>query len=195
MVAMLASDDTLATSTNLEIQQNLIRSIAADIVARSGIAKEESIAVRFLPIEDGWIIENAFLKSLQLFGNTVSIGQENHSQSILIEVASAEVNVQYSDMHHDGFLGTKKVKRTLSARLDCKIIEGKSGVVRLSDTFQRSISDTVQVSDIEHLESTGIKSTTGTLPSETFLDRIVEPFIIIGTTGVVVYLLFNIRSS
>src|ERR1043166_2546268 len=55
-------------------------------------------------------------------------------------------------------------------------------------------ADTVAVDEVQGLELAAAKTTHGELPSESFLDRVLEPVVIIGATGVSIYLFFHVRS-
>jgi hypothetical protein len=193
--AASAAEDTSRVKKNTEILTTLLENITKDIIGRSSIASGESLVVQFQPMEEGWLIQSAVLKSLQQSGYVIRSGNTAEGSSWLVEIGGPELATQYTDLHRDGFLGTKKVTRNISAKLDCRILDKRSAVYKLNDSFSQSFSDTVKIDDIDALQSDGGTSPRGTVPSGDVLDRIVEPFIIIGATGIAIYLLFNIRSS
>ena len=69
------------------------------------------------------------------------------------------------------------------------------GEILSSKSISEEISDTVSVDDISTVEDPNINITHAELPTEPFIDKFVEPFVIIGATGVAVYLFFHVRSQ
>lgn len=192
--AAAIQEDPLPRS-NLDLQQEAIQSLAGEVLARTGIASGVRLSVRVDPGEEHWIAEHSFVAALRASGFEVALAESGRaSDGVLIEIAGPVLGVRYSDPFRESFLGARKVARTVSARFACMVTTGPDGLLLLSETFSRSVSDTVRADDIPGIESFSLKSTRAVLPPDGFIDRIVEPFIIVGATGVAVYLLFNIRS-
>lgn len=185
-------DPAGAPPMTLDLQRALVMELASRVLERSSIGHGERILVRVDAVPERWITEQAFLQAARAGGYEVSLSDT--TTPVAVELRAPAVGVRYSDSFQDGFLGTRKTVRTVWAGFSCVVSAAPRGDVRLSYAFASSISDTVRVDDIPSLESSSVRSTQGSPPSDGFLDRIVEPFIIVGATGVAVYLLFNIRS-
>jgi hypothetical protein len=105
-----------------------------------------------------------------------------------------QLNVRYNNMFKDGIFGAKHVEREVSVQYSSDLRNQLTDEILSSGTHSRMYTDTVAVDDIGSIENESINVTRGELPSEAFLDRFIEPFVIIGATGVAIYLLFHIRS-
>jgi len=183
------------SKTNLSLIQHLVGTIAKQVIDRIPITKTDSISVRFDRTDEEWIAQDTFLGALSTrSGRVYSNASGEERANILVEVSGLDMKVRYDDMFRDGFMGTKKVRRTVGTSLSCRITSPRTAEVLLSHSFNEHYADTVFVDDVGALELSSVKATHAELPSEMFLDRILEPFVIIGATGVAVYLFFHIRS-
>ncbi|MBI5214251.1 MAG: hypothetical protein HY960_00700 [Ignavibacteriae bacterium] len=114
--------------------------------------------------------------------------------AVELQIISPDLKVKYDDSFRSGFLGETKARRTISLSFPFLIKESQTNKVLASSTLPYSYSDTVSVSMIPMLEQEGIPSTHAPLPEGSFFDKLLEPFIIIGATGIAVYLFFHVRS-
>ena len=116
-------------------------------------------------------------------------------QKYLFDIGSYETNVHYDSMFREGIFGEKKLKRTISVKLSIQATNNKTDEVLLSKSLNEHLSDTVASDDIPKYELASSKSTQGEIPAENMLDRFIEPFVIIGATGVAVFLFFHLRTK
>jgi hypothetical protein len=186
-------DDSRARAT-LDVQRLAAQDLAAEALRRAGIAAGERVWLRVDAADDRWITEQAFLRAASAAGAAIGVG-DSAGQGTRVEVHAPVVRVRYGDAWQDGLFGRALTERTVAVEFSCTILPAGGGEVRLADQFTKSITDTVRVDDIASLETASVRSTQGEPPRESFLDRIAEPFLIVGATGVAVYLLFNIRTS
>jgi hypothetical protein len=186
--------------TNLEILVDLTKKIAQSFVRDKYISSQDTCSVQFSQIEGLRFIENAFLESL---GNIpvytrLSDGQTHGSfglrNSVSMAIQPSRVDVMYEKVFRDGFFGEKKVVRVVTVELSTKIAEQPRGNVRYSGGRSEQWRDTVLFSTIEKLESPLITVTQASVPSQTLLDRLVEPIVVLAATGVVIYLFYTVRS-
>lgn len=175
--------------------QSLMGEMAGEILEHAQIHGTDTIGLVMPASTDAWIPEHAIESRLKGAGHTVvaSSRAAGHSRYIL-SVDGAEMHVRYDDMFRKGIFGTRLVRRTLSADLSSRMLDGLTGVVLYGGALARVWSDTVAIDDIGALELAGAPSTRGEIPEGGLLDRFIEPFVIIGTTGVAVYLFFHLRS-
>ncbi|OLD71636.1 MAG: hypothetical protein AUI33_07685 [Ignavibacteria bacterium 13_1_40CM_2_61_4] len=193
--AMAGETDPPPAGTNLEIMQSLIGRITRDVIGHSRIPSGDTVLFRIRSSPDSWIVQNATLAELRAAGYTVLLPSDSggHTGSAM-HIHSAELRVRYDDMYHDGFLGARKVRRTVSVAVACDVIDQASHEVLYSGAPAVESADTVRVDEIPNLELASARSTHAELPPETFPDRVLEPLVIIGATGVAVYLFFHVRS-
>ncbi len=191
--AAFGQEDSL--KSNLTLAQEAVRAAAGEVLTRSGITAGEHVALRVEQGAESWITEQAFAAELKAAGHDVVLGGTvMPADGAVIEIRHPTISVRYTDPSEDGLFGTRRVRRTVAAEFSCMVASAPGANVRMSESLSRALSDTVRVDAVPGIEPAGLNSTRGELPQERFIDRIVEPFVIVGTTGVVVYLLFNIRS-
>lgn len=182
--------------TNLEIIQDLLHEISSTIADRSKFGTGDTIEVHVTQQQDSWIVENAFNTALRTFGcvpythPTSEIRVQGHR----LEIGPTDIRVEYDNMIREGLFGKKNVRRTIVISLSYQALRLQNGEIVSSDVFKKQFVDTVAVDNVATLEHSAAKSTQGELPAEQFIDKIVEPFVIIGATGIIVYLFFHIRS-
>lgn len=185
----------ISVKTNLEVMQLLIAEISQELVDRLQIRQGDSVLIKYGEDNNMWIVQNVFTSTLKkkdyhVFSND-STGIISNFQ---IDVVNFDLQVSYDGMFRDGLFGMKKVKRTVSASLSCQATNTLTSEILYSGSNTKQFTDTVSLDDINKIESQSINSTKAKLPSEPFLDRIVEPFVIIGVTGLTIYLFFQVRS-
>ena len=185
----------LPTKTNLQVMQDLVRTMMEETVEKSHITADNRIVVKFPSSDDGWIVRNSMLSALQSSGTKVFMSSDSTAvPDFVIDVGGNELKVRYEDMFKDGMFGSKKVRRTISVGLSFECTTTKTKEVLQSGFVRRAHVDTVVVDDIPSFELASAKSTHAELPAENTFDRLVEPFVIMGATGVIVYLFFHVRS-
>ncbi len=181
--------------TNLAVIQRLIGNISAQLLGSARMSKGERVALRIADDGENWIVRNEIASALK--AESILVFQSNDGPSdslVVLQVSSAEMTVRYADMHREGLFGARRIRRDVAARISCQVIDARTREVRYSGSLADSAADTVPVDDIERIETAGVETTHASLPPENLLDKIVEPFVIIGATGVVIYLLFHVRS-
>ena len=186
-----------SSRTTLSIFNDLGSEAGMDIASAAHFQSGDSVGIHSVSSgNDAWIIQNAVTSSLRsrgcvLFnGDTVSVTQHYYR----LEIFSSEMNVRYGDVFRDGMFGTQKAPRNVSVSVQYKCSDSRTEQIIADGIVRKSAVDTVLVDEIPSLENPGVKSTHGDFPSGQFLDKIVEPFIIIGSAGVIVYLFFHVRS-
>ena len=173
----------------------MIGGIADELLDRSRISGHDTIGVTIAASTDSWIAEHAIESRLKAAGHTVILRSINAERTpYVLSLDGVEFRVRYDDMFSKGIFGTKMVRRTLSADISSRLLKGETGEVLFGGSIGRLRADTVAMDEIKSLEMPGSPATHGEIPEGSPLDRFIEPFIIIGTTGVAVYLFFHLRS-
>ncbi len=187
--------DQNAPVTNLQVMQSLVGEITGEILERSGIGGRDTIGLSMYLSADSWITEHAIESRLRAAGNSVVVQPASRPQApYQLTVDAAELHVRYDDAFRRGIFGTRMVRRTVSVGLSARCVRASTGEVMFGGPVDRMRADTVSIDDISTLELAGAAATHGEVPEGGLLDRFIEPFVIIGTTGVAVYLFFHLRS-
>ncbi len=184
-----------AVQSNLEIIQHLTRQATEDVILHAQMRGGDSVFLRCDSTAEAWITTDAVAEALRshdchVFTSTDSLRDDGY----LMNVHAAGPKLLYDNLFRDGFFGKEYVTRSLSAQIAFSVVRISTKEIVFSSTIEKSARDTVALDDIPQLETRSAKSTQGIAPSETFLDRAIEPLMIIGATGIAVYLLFHIRS-
>ena len=175
--------------------QLLIAEISQELVDQLQIRQGDSVLIKYGEDNNMWIVQNVLTSTLKKKDYHVfSHDSGDRISNFHIDVVNVDLQVSYDGMFRDGFFGMKKVKRMVSASLSCQATKTLTSEILYSGSNTKQFTDTVSLDDIDKIESQSIKSTKAKVPSEPFLDRIVEPFVIIGVTGLTIYLFFQVRS-
>jgi len=187
----------LALRTNVEVIQTLIARIILNVTEQSNMKAPDSVEIKFpRDSDDDWIAKQAIMKELKSLGYIVFYPSDSTQvDRNIIEINNTDYHVDYDSMFNDGFLGKKKIRRTILTELAIQTIDKKSGEVLFTGIIRDSLIDTVAVDDIHSIELSAVKSTQGNIPPDNFLSRYVEPFVIIGATGLAVFLFFHVRTQ
>lgn len=189
----MQSDDSI--KSNMEIFRNGITFLTDSIFNSLSPENRNSLILSIQSEEELLFVRQTVVAELQAKGVQLFLDSSSMNQTMLeLQIISPELKVKYDDSFRGGFLGETKTNRTVSISLPFLIKESQTNKVVTSGTLPFSFSDTVSVSMIPMLEQEGIPCTQAPLPEESFFDKLLEPFIIIGATGIAVYLFFHVRS-
>jgi hypothetical protein len=176
---------------NVLMVQGLLTDAAGAMASAAHLQGGDTVALKLPEVDVRWLFEAPVVARLQAAGITVVTGGEGVTTRIDIGMAAAEV--RYGEMFHDGLFGAKRVER--AARITLSGTIGRARELLWSGTIDTLRRDTIDADDIARLENGAPSALRDAPPDETFFDRILEPFVILGATGAAVYLLFHVRSS
>ena len=184
------------SNSNISVLQSIVEKIAGIFIAKSNINPADSVTIQVEGSPESWITEQAVTSKLKSSGCIVFLDRDKSTyQKIIVKITTAAYSISYTDMFRDGFLGTRKAKRVASANIGIEAYNRNTNEILFSGLLKEQSADTVAVDDIPNLELASAPSTHCELPNETFIDRVIEPFIIIGATGAAVYLFFYVRTK
>lgn len=188
-------DSALATRSNALVIHSLIAGATRRVIDETGLKSGTPLLLRIQPSEDRPVIEQAVSSALLEAGCTVRAdSQAADENSLAIDVRPLGIGVSYGEAFREGLFGTRRTARKVSCDLAFEVTECSTKTIRLSRTLTAAMTDTVDVAEIQHLENPASRSTHGTMPDDSLLDRVAEPLVIIGAAGVIIYLFFHIRS-
>ena len=143
--------------------------------------------------QDVQVLSDAEVEKLAMYGKIA----ENHygvPQDVEVSASVEDVTVSYGDPFSDGFFSPRKCQRNLDLRLTLTAKQCRGGKILWAGDEPASLTDTVNVADVPLLEQSTEHIAKGIHPQRSILERLIEPFIIVGATGVAIYLFFTIRS-
>ena len=172
----------------------LARRIALRVAKDSHHSSLDTCSVSFTGSGDLQFLRNAFIEGMRQSCSVVISGPESLHTASAFELQASRATVQYSNMFRDGLFGEKKVERSIIVEFSVAVSRSRSRELAVAGLEQEVWRDTVPVKILEYLPSPGIRVTYANVPPETFFDRMIEPLVILGTTGILVYLFFTVRS-
>ncbi|TAK62760.1 MAG: hypothetical protein EPO24_04695 [Bacteroidetes bacterium] len=181
-------------TTNADLFRNGIMSLVDSTIKVSSVHAGASLVTTVSFSEEQPLIEQALVSSLSRNGMVVHSDSLKANPEFSFKVTGAELNVTYSETFRETFFGETKTRRTVSVTLPIVVTEMSAGTVLFGETLKWTVSDTVSTAQISMLEHEQVPSTRAPLPERGFFDRLAEPLIIIGATGVAIYLFFHVRS-
>ena len=111
----------------------------------------------------------------------------------VLSLLVGDVNVDYALIDEKG--AGKKLSRAISVQVLCKAADRRTGRVLLARTFDESYTDIISRHDAERVESNVLPFTVGYLePEKRGLKEYLELSSVLTTAGVIIYLLFAMRS-
>jgi hypothetical protein len=186
--AALAAEDA---KTNEQVYNELCSSAVEEILVASGTPRQGMITLK---LHEGPATEYF---RLILLGDISAAGRQMAERSAVNRpVLSIQVEqplVAYHDRFGDGLFEKAKTQREIKFSIRA-VFQDSVGMLRWSGTVQRNYCDTVAIADVERLEQTTSHLARGIVPERTLLERFIEPAIVIGASGVAIYLFFTIRS-
>ncbi len=203
LVLMLSSQVVFASGsqsndsvkTNLELFRDGISALTDSIFEGLPSDERASVVVSGQFTDEQLFVRQAIVSRLKEKGTKVYLDKADNSlSSSEIEIVSPEVQVKYGESFRESFLGETKTTRSVSVVIPFLTKDVQSNFVIESRTLTYNYSDTISTDFIPSLEQTEFPCTHAPMPERDFFDHLLEPIIIIGATGVAVYLFFHVRS-
>ena len=169
------------------------------LAAREGRAVSDSIpatdtggvSVTVFPRDLGWLLEDSLSAGVIRPGlRRTAVPEARFS----VEFGISDMHVIYSDIHRQGFFGSKVVGRDVALTLHAKATDQGKGVVLIAHDLQDTARDTIELSSVPSVENGGIPVTRGELPPEGFFSTFAEPLLALSAIAMAVVLLFSVRS-
>jgi hypothetical protein len=179
---------------NLTIFNRLASIVISEIVAQAAPDTSEKITIQSQSQQHAgsWWIENWFVKELGNRGVTkIYVQQQRHAED------GSKIEFRINDLGVN-YIPTKNKKfaiRQFIINLDVRLLDGKTGFVKLLDNMSEQFADTVQVNLLKQLEDKNYPFASAKIPENQGIRTYFEPFVVMATTAGVVYLFFRLRSK
>lgn len=191
---LLAQTGDAPAPTNVEMFGRLARMIVLNVAESAKVFPGDTCVIAIRASDQLEFISHFVLDGFRTVPVTVVGNPEVAASSKAIELQLVSASVSYGRPFRRSLLGEKRLGRTVTLGFSGKVTEVSSGELGFAGLITRSLHDTVDVAQLDRIESPAIPATRGEVPTESLFDRFLEPAVIIGATGVIVYLLFTVRS-
>ena len=139
-------------------------------------------------------IENAFVDVLRQGSASVTVNARSAANAIEFEIQPTTTQVGYDEVSGTGLFRSRQISRSVSLGLSARITRKTDGRLLFAGVRQSEYRDTIDVKNVETVESVSVGISHAQLPPGGFFDRFIEPVVILVTSGVLLYLLFTVRS-
>lgn len=188
---LVRADDPHPVRPNLRIFQEQFRSIADSVFAFIPSATDSTVCPTIRPPVHAWYLEQQVIDAARSRGLTPSASADARLDA---EFGVEQISVAYENARRTWLFGEQIVDRCISLSGSVRLVERGTGEILVARSFAFATRDTVPVVSLESLESPGIPATHAVAPASGFFPSFVEPFVLIGSVAVAVYLLFSVRS-
>jgi hypothetical protein len=192
-LSSLAPAQTSGRQTNLELFRVLSRQIADSVVAELP-HDIDTLTLTFAQTGESVPVQEQFLSALKTAGKRVFVDSAVAGLNALSIRLAPEMTVSYAQLTSGGLSGDPKIERTVKVTSDVRMVRAASREVVRSGSESQTVVDTLAESDIASVETQGYPATHATLPEGGVLDKLVEPIVIIGAVGTMIFLFFHVRS-
>ncbi len=183
-----------AQSNNLHRIQECARILSDSLL--SPAPDDQDLCTRIIEHPADWVIDQAVLTTAQQKKLRITPCAPPYRNEILIAITS--IGITYTETDDSDVL-QRDATVAVSASLPDWIASGSGNIPRITRSLEVVLTDTVDADQTSLLEDPGYAFTTGTrirqASSGGFWDNVVEPAIVLGTSVVMVILLFSVRSQ
>lgn len=182
-------------ATNLEIISGILQNAGEELRTLTEADSLLPVVVSVDAETDQWFITHAIIAALQPeLRKVYSRADSVHGPFIDITLHVLALGVDYGDERRNRSSGRNEVGRTVRTDIRYLVVRNPSKFILADKTFSRTCRDVIDESAITLMENPRIRCTQSANRRDSMLDKMVEPFFIIGATGLAVYLLFHVRS-
>lgn len=185
-VLFLIAGYTSYASTNLEIQDSLAAEFAENIAELLNSEKISALAIEVKSHDAEWLVtqklNNRFVK------DDIKLSDSAGSKLTVIIKRIAPVYKLIDDSKDSA---SRKIKLSMEFNLK------QNDRILHSDSFKKTYRDNVSRDKYQLLENNDYKFTQGDMPAEDlgFMEKYIEPVIVVSAAVLSVYLFFSIRSN
>jgi hypothetical protein len=189
------SPPPIGPETNLELITGILHQAGDEIRT---VTEADSLLPLVITVDadsDQWFIVHTVVDAMRPERRRVYFRADSvHEPYIDVAMRVLTLGVEYGGEHRNTGEGRVDVGRTIRADIRSLVVRHPSKNIVADRSFSRTYRDTIEESSIARMENTRVKCTQSANRRDSLLDKMLEPFFIIGATGLAVYLLFHVRS-
>ncbi|HAP35284.1 MAG TPA: hypothetical protein DCQ28_04840 [Bacteroidetes bacterium] len=190
-VSLCLASENKPVASNREILFALSDSVISKIIGQQ-LQHYSSITIKLDNDTLTTVYRQRFINGL--VSKNITVFENKISSETTLELSVHESSVYFGEIFTESFFSKKMVERTVRLSVSASFSSSIDGRILWSKLFSESMVDTVNFADIEHINNSSIPITSFHQPELSFIDSVLEPAIVIFSTGVAVYLFFTIRS-
>ncbi|NQT24280.1 hypothetical protein HQ585_02885 [candidate division KSB1 bacterium] len=199
-VFLLVADGCLYSSEGLKTNLEFLGQMVEDMIARDttilALASEPVIVLEN-PAKDQGItqflsthISNALIQR----GYTVFMEGNSSQSGMILSWLPERVSILYNNPRRTYFFGAIQYTRQAQIQLEIQLLAADTKRVEWSGMLESQKSDTISVPDLPIIEQDGLILGHPVRPNPAGLRKWFEPAVMVGLTGLIVYLFYSIRS-
>lgn len=180
---------------NLSVFNRLALNAAREILESVHLDSTNSVSIQpqNRKTDGNWLMESVLMQEFGRAGvNRIYLYNVVDSVQIdyRLEFQITKIQLNYEQ-------GKKKDEITRKFELDvsARLIDLKSGLVKLRKSFNDGFEDSVRLAELDKLENKNFSFTHEIIPQKAGFKKYFEPALVIVTTISVIYLFFSLRSS
>lgn len=190
---------------NLAVFRNLAQEVAEETLSRCDLAGEDVLTISAIPPvhEANWVLENALVEAVTSRGMTAQTPGPSdmgitrdpahgvNTTHLFYRIIRAGVSY---DRLSRGLFRKDRLERLVFIDAYLKVV-ATNGTILYSGDSKREWRDVMHMSEKSKLENPSFSFTSSEAPSARGLKRYVEPVLIVGVTGAIVYLFYAYRGE
>ncbi len=180
----LLCQDSLQHSTTALVRQEW-GSIAEDACSKLKPLESKTASLHLVSSSNASLAENAFLVALQKRGFATYVRKERAPSEVLLTVSILTDDIEFVQLRRDSFARSVQLEAEVRAEYP------GDAPAEILGVFKRVARDTVAQKD-ENVALRGAEAAGG--EESSLFQRIVGPLVILGSSILVVYLFFTVRS-
>jgi hypothetical protein len=178
--------------SNLDVMRALVAAGGNAVLDSAGAMVADTVVLSVDSSASSWIARTEIAGLLGRTGRTVVAGPANSRGASSWTIRGLALKAEYRDIRSPGLFSGPVVDRVVSAAFTSELTS--DGAVVHAGTLTKTAVDTVAEESISDLETGSPEGTRGRVPDMETFDRFVEPLVIIGAAGAVIFLFFQVRS-
>lgn len=193
------------TKSNLDIFSDLIDSVLTEILPE--IPKEPSTTLFIKNLDANsnisWFIENRIVHILKSLGfhDEIYVGDPDFSNrdgktTLRLDYKVLDLKVKYMKREDGGFLGSgsNQINRQITVGLLVRVVKVPEDALILSEERWKNYNDWINEDQISTVENSNLPFTSGEFKYNKNSKNLLEPLLVTGVTGIIVFLFFSLRS-
>jgi len=188
-----SQDSVFIPETNIDIFSKLLNKSFTEIQDKlTVIGKEEIYTLKSDKNNPG--TEYFALEIKRDLNNFKIINSADIKSGYKILINNLDFKINYTK-NSNSYFTNKTYDRDLSVRYDYKIIKNSGDSLIYSGSSNEKFSDSFKIEYLEQIERSSYKFTSGVLPEQNFLNKILIPAIVVAATLITIVLFYSIRSK
>lgn len=179
--------------SNLKMIEKGVAIIADSVFTNSRITPSRAISLTTELFEYNWIPKQAVSNYLK--EKSYLLYDDKIDSVVSLRISSFQSNIIYGAQFRERLFGSSKTERQVDVQIGFSLTDNTSKEILINSLFHSTIKDTIFVNMISNVEDKSISLTIAPMPLGNYLDRFVEPFLILGATGAAVYLFYYVRTK